>query len=63
MRTAGRAARPDAAVVRALGRCGDRALDAVPTPRGPVRYATATLGLDMQQPAASPTRKGGETAG
>lgn len=53
----------DAAVVLALGRCGDRALDAVPTPRGPVRYATATLALGMQQPAAPPTRKGGETAG
>ncbi|MFE9441702.1 ATP-binding protein [Streptomyces sp. NPDC006602] len=53
----------DAAVVRALGRGRQRSLDAVPTPRGPVRHATATLALDTHEPAASPTRKGGETAG
>lgn len=49
----------EAAVARALG--PSRALDAVPVPRGPVR--PATVGVDMRKPAASPTRKGGETAG
>lgn len=49
----------EAAVARALG--PSRALDAVPVPRGPVR--PATLRVDMRKPAASPTRKGGETAG
>lgn len=59
----------DATVVRALGRCRERSLDAMPAPRGPVRHATATLALNVHQPAnthepaASPTRKGGETAG
>ncbi|MFF5480702.1 ATP-binding protein [Streptomyces sp. NPDC012935] len=35
--------------------------DAVPSPRGPVRHVTATA--TMRKPAASPTRKGGETTG
>ncbi|MHC3471678.1 ATP-binding protein [Streptomyces sp. 7R007] len=37
-----------------------RALEAVPSPRGPVR---AGARADMHEPAASRTRKGGETAG
>ncbi|XUL86888.1 ATP-binding protein [Streptomyces galilaeus] len=49
----------EAAVARALG--PRQALDAVPLPRGPVRHAP--VGVDMRKPAASPTRKGGETAG
>ena len=49
----------EAAVARALGQ--RRPLDAVPVPRGPVR--PAPVGVDMRKPAASPTRKGGETAG
>lgn len=49
----------EAAVARALG--PRQALDAVPVPRGPVR--PAPMGVDMRKPAASPTRKGGETAG
>ncbi|WP_416961549.1 ATP-binding protein [Streptomyces sp. Agncl-13] len=49
----------EAAVSRALGQ--ERTLDAVPVPRGPVR--PATVSVDMRKPAASPTRKGGETAG
>ncbi|WP_427923661.1 ATP-binding protein [Streptomyces sp. cg40] len=49
----------EAAVARALGQ--RRPLDAVPLPRGPVR--PAPVGVDMRKPAASPTRKGGETAG
>ena len=49
----------EAAVARALG--PRQALDAVPVPRGPVR--PAPVGVDMRKPAASPTRKGGETAG
>ncbi|MFC8092996.1 ATP-binding protein [Streptomyces sp. NPDC057301] len=46
------------AVRRALGRPPS---DAVPSPRGPVRHVTATV--TMRKPAASPTRKGGETTG
>jgi hypothetical protein len=42
------------------GRWG-RPLDALPVPRGPVRQAMAAV--DMRKPAASPTRKGGETTG
>ncbi|MEV0172269.1 regulator [Streptomyces sp. NPDC050803] len=54
----------EATVTRALGRPGAGALEALPAPRGPVRHTTVTTrALDMQQPAASPTRKGGETAG
>ncbi|MGX9887743.1 ATP-binding protein [Streptomyces sp. NPDC002276] len=50
----------EAAVARALGQ--RRPLGAVPLPRGgPVR--PAPVGVDMRKPAASPTRKGGETAG
>lgn len=49
----------EAAVARALGQ--ERSLDAVPVPRGPVR--PAAVSVDMRKPAASPTRKGGETAG
>ncbi|MFF4899039.1 ATP-binding protein [Streptomyces sp. NPDC001068] len=50
-----------AAVARALDRFGVRPLDALPSPRGPgPRHED---GADMRQPAASPTRKGGETAG
>ncbi|GHH21078.1 ATP-binding protein [Streptomyces lanatus] len=48
----------EAAVRRALGQ---RPVDALPSPRGPVRHTQATLG--MRKPAASPTRKGGETTG
>ena len=47
----------EAAVPRAL----ERPQAAVPAPRGPVRHATASV--NMHEPAASPTRKGGETAG
>ncbi|MFD4560700.1 ATP-binding protein [Streptomyces sp. NPDC058469] len=49
----------EAAVARALGQ--ERSLDAMPVPRGPVR--PAAVSVDMRKPAASPTRKGGETAG
>ncbi|MBK3577949.1 regulator [Streptomyces sp. MBT65] len=49
----------EAAVARALGQSCP--LGAVPVPRGPVR--TAAVRVDMRKPAASPTRKGGETAG
>ncbi|MFD3842270.1 ATP-binding protein [Streptomyces sp. NPDC058642] len=56
VRTGSRLGR-DAAVARALGR-SPRAL---PVPRGPARHAQG--GVAMQKPAASPTRKGGETAG
>ncbi|WP_030607012.1 ATP-binding protein [Streptomyces fulvoviolaceus] len=49
----------EAAVARALGR--QKLLEALPMPRGPVRHTT--VALDMHEPAASPTRKGGETAG
>lgn len=55
----GRALGREAAVSRALGRV--RPLEGLPAPRGAVRHARVTL--HMQQPAASPTRKGGETAG
>ncbi|MDH6448560.1 MULTISPECIES: AAA family ATPase [unclassified Streptomyces] len=55
----GRALGRDAAVCRALGRA--RPVDGLPAPRGSARPAEA--GPGMQQPAASPTRKGGETAG
>ncbi|MFC8521066.1 ATP-binding protein [Streptomyces sp. NPDC057257] len=48
----------EAAVSRAL----ERPLDALPTPRGPVRHTTATA-VEKQQPAASRAHKGGETAG
>ena len=51
----------EAAVARALGRLPKPPLEALPAPRGPVRHTTATV--DMRKPAASPTRKGGETAG
>lgn len=46
------------AVRRALGPLPS---DAVPSPRGPVQHVTATV--TMRKPAASPTRKGGETTG
>nr|WSY56371.1 regulator [Streptomyces sp. NBC_00886] len=49
----------EAAVARALGQ--ERSLDAVPMSRGPMR--PAAVSVDMRKPAASPTRKGGETAG
>ncbi|MEV0181042.1 AAA family ATPase [Streptomyces sp. NPDC050625] len=51
----------EAAVARALGRHGVRPLDALPSPRGPERHTAQESG--MRKPAASPTRKGGETAG
>jgi predicted ATPase len=51
----------EAAVARALGRHGVRPLDALPSPRGPERHTAEEPG--MRKPAASPTRKGGETAG
>ncbi|MGW3098944.1 ATP-binding protein [Streptomyces sp. NPDC001102] len=47
----------EAAVSRALG----RPLGALPAPREPVRYATASP--QTHEPAASRARKGGETAG
>ncbi|MET7479043.1 AAA family ATPase [Streptomyces sp. NPDC005648] len=47
----------EAAVSRAL----ERPLDGVPSPRGPVRHATAPM--ETQEPAASRAHKGGETAG
>lgn len=47
----------EAAVSRAL----ERPLDALPAPRGPVRYTTASA--PTHEPAASRTHKGGETAG
>lgn len=49
----------EAAVARALGRAGRRALRALPEQRGQARGRAA----GMREPAASPTRKGGETAG
>ncbi|MEW1829752.1 AAA family ATPase [Streptomyces sp. NPDC088196] len=49
----------EAAVARALGQ--ERSLDALPVPRGPLRRTPAIV--DMRKPAASPTWKGGETAG
>ncbi|MFD4503048.1 ATP-binding protein [Streptomyces sp. NPDC058457] len=51
----------EAAVARALEYLGGRPLDALPAPRGPVRQRRD--GTDMRKPAASPTRKDGETAG
>ncbi|MGW4911499.1 ATP-binding protein [Streptomyces sp. NPDC004270] len=51
----------EAAVARALEYFGVRPLDALPSPRGPVRERRD--GPGMRKPAASPTRKGGETAG
>jgi hypothetical protein len=51
----------EAAVARALEYFGVRPLDALPSPRGPVRQRRD--GAGMRKPAASPTRKGGETAG
>ncbi|MFJ8156606.1 ATP-binding protein [Streptomyces sp. NPDC094468] len=51
----------EAAVARALDGSGERPLDALPAPRGPVRRRED--GAGMRKPAASPTRKGGETAG
>jgi predicted ATPase len=56
VRTGGRLGR-DAAVARALGRIPE----ALPAPRGPARHAQGAVA--MQEPAASPTRKGGETTG
>ncbi|MEU6284074.1 regulator [Streptomyces sp. NPDC047028] len=60
-----------AAVARALGHGGGRPLRALPTPRGPVPpgdgegAGESGAGGDAgkREPAASPTRKGGETAG
>ncbi|MGW3147564.1 ATP-binding protein [Streptomyces sp. NPDC001177] len=51
----------EAAVARALGRHGGRPLDALPSPRGPVQHTREASG--RRKPAASPTRKGGETTG
>jgi hypothetical protein len=52
----------EAAVARALGRGGREAgPESLRAPRGPVRHPRAAS--KTQQPAASPTRKGGETAG
>ncbi|MFI9173596.1 ATP-binding protein [Streptomyces lincolnensis] len=54
----------EAAVSRALGwSAGAATAQALPAPRGPARHTTAPLPPDMREPAASPTRKGGETAG
>lgn len=54
----------EAAVARALGRGGrPPALEALPAPRGGVRRTAASPAPEMHEPAASPTRKGGETAG
>ncbi|MFD7711700.1 ATP-binding protein [Streptomyces sp. NPDC059786] len=62
----------EAAVARALGGAGARPLGAVPSPRGvPATPVGETAGMeaadkeaaDTREPAASPTRKGGETAG
>ncbi|MEV6804518.1 AAA family ATPase [Streptomyces sp. NPDC051132] len=49
----------EAAVARALRRRETGALGALPAPRGPV----ARTRPGQREPAASPTRKGGETAG
>ncbi|MFF8865714.1 ATP-binding protein [Streptomyces sp. NPDC015139] len=51
----------EAAVARALRHDGVRPLGALPAPRGPVDQGCAESG--KREPAASPTRKGGETAG
>ncbi|MCD7442102.1 AAA family ATPase [Streptomyces lincolnensis] len=55
----------EAAVSRALGWSAPSAgtADALPAPRGPVRHTTVPLPPDMREPAASPTRNGGETTG
>lgn len=55
----GRALGREAAVARALGR--SRPLEGLPGPRSAVRHTEVVL--EKQEPAASPTRKGGETAG
>ncbi|MEU3955815.1 hypothetical protein AB0F45_26435, partial [Streptomyces achromogenes] len=49
----------EAAVARALRHQKPGALGALPAPRGPV----PGTGPGQREPAASPTRKGGETAG
>ncbi|MEU6480239.1 AAA family ATPase [Streptomyces sp. NPDC047017] len=49
----------EAAVARALGRARARPLPGLPAPRGRARRG----GPEQREPAASPTRKGGETAG
>ncbi|MCL3996702.1 ATP-binding protein [Streptomyces lavenduligriseus] len=49
----------EAAVARALRQRKPGALGALPAPRGPV----TDTGPGQREPAASPTRKGGETAG
>ncbi|MET7454794.1 AAA family ATPase [Streptomyces sp. NPDC005574] len=51
----------ETAVRRALSGAPPASMDAVPAPRGPVRHTAAAP--DTREPAASPTRKGGETAG
>ncbi|MFJ9817079.1 ATP-binding protein [Streptomyces sp. NPDC101151] len=51
----------EAAVARALGHSGVRPLHGLPAPRGPVSHTLG--GSGKREPAASPTRKGGETAG
>ncbi|MFJ5262773.1 ATP-binding protein [Streptomyces sp. NPDC088387] len=51
----------EAAVARALERCPARSPELPPAPRGPARHTRGAA--DMHRPAASPTRKGGETAG
>ncbi|MFF7450928.1 MULTISPECIES: AAA family ATPase [unclassified Streptomyces] len=56
VREGGRLGR-EAAVARVLG----RPVEALPAPRGPARHAQGAVAL--HEPAASPTRKGGETAG
>ncbi|WP_205614294.1 ATP-binding protein [Streptomyces dangxiongensis] len=61
----------EAAVARALGHGGARPLDGLPGPRGPVPGDGDADGGEAgrrgeagkREPAASPTRKGGETAG
>ncbi|MBP2053712.1 putative ATPase [Streptomyces griseochromogenes] len=50
----------EAAVARALG-CGVRPLPGLPAPREPMPRSRG--GAGKREPAASPTRKGGETAG
>lgn len=51
----------EAAVARALGRHAEWTSATLPAPRGPVQHALEPAG--MREPAASPTRRGGETAG
>ncbi|WP_030321488.1 ATP-binding protein [Streptomyces sp. NRRL B-3229] len=55
----GRALGREAGVARALGRARPHA--GLPAPRGPVHHTHKAP--DTHEPAASPTRKGGETAG